>query len=251
MENILKQIVARKRERIPCSIPEQGPYIPRRGYFSSMIAQDGVSFICEYKKASPSKGDIRQDLSPEDAVRMYEQGGARALSVVTEEDFFKGELGFIQRVRETVDLPVLRKDFIFEEIQITETACAGADCILLIASVLEDHLDSFVKISHESDLDVLVEVHSKDELDNALNTEADMIGVNNRDLTTFEVSLEITKDLSRYMDRDRIFVSESGISAREDVEYLESCGAAAVLIGETLMKSTDIPRTLNELRGTA
>lgn len=249
MQRILKTIVEQKRKRIPAQLPEQGPYTPRRGHFSDMMKEKGISFICEYKKASPSKGNIRGDLTPEETALMYQKGGARAISVLTEEDFFKGSLDFIGRIRAVTGLPVLRKDFICEEVQVRETACAGADCILLIASVLGEKLGTFVEKSHESGLDVLAEVHSRVELRDVLETEADMIGINNRDLNTFTVSLETTAQISRCMDGQRILISESGIRTREDVEYLESCGADGVLVGETLMRSSDIVSALAGLRG--
>lgn len=248
MEDILKRIVEKKRMRIPEKV-DPGAYAPRTGLFPEMMKKEGMSFVCEYKKASPSAGDIRTDLGPEDVAAQYTQAGARALSVLTEEDFFKGKLEYIARVRDTVGLPILRKDFILEEIQIEETRTSGADCILLITSILGKRLGQFVERALSAGLDVLVEVHNRQELETALDTGAGMIGINNRDLNTFEVSLETTRELAGLIKGDRIIISESGIKTREDIIFLESIRVDGVLIGESLMRSADIAGKLTELRG--
>jgi indole-3-glycerol phosphate synthase len=222
---------------------------PVRGFKAAISTPGKVNLIAEIKKASPSRGVIRDDFDPEAIARTYEDNGAVAISVLTDRKFFQGDLSFLARVRSvTSSVPVLRKDFIIDEYQIYQSRLAGADAILLIAAALDlPTLSRFLSIAHDMDLDCLVEVHSDDELDVVLNTDAAIIGINNRDLRTFKTDIRTTAHLMRIMPKDRVIVSESGIFSREDVEFLRKCGAHAMLVGESLMKSDDIGRKMRQL----
>jgi indole-3-glycerol phosphate synthase len=211
---------------------------------------DRVNIIAEIKRRSPSKGVICEDF---DAVRIassYEAGGAGAISVVCEEDFFGGSLSSLADVREIVELPVLRKDFIIDEYQIYESATAGANAVLLITAILADPLlEQLLSLARELNLGALVEVHSRDEMTRAVRAGATIIGVNNRDLTTFEVDLTASMELAGLAPRESILVSESGITRGSDIRRLKEAGFAAFLIGEHLMRADDPGRALHELIG--
>lgn len=203
--------------------------------------RSSINIIAEFKKASPSKGVINTGVDPADVARQYERGGAAAMSVLTEEDHFKGSLDDLRAVRAAVDLPILRKDFIFDEFQIYEAAEAGADSILLIAAMLGDHEIKRLRVIAEEELglDALVEVHTLDELERIKCTGATLIGVNNRDLKSFSVTLDVSRELIKHAPEDAIMITESGIQTRVDIEELRGIGYAGFLIGETLMRSSD------------
>ncbi|MEJ2685022.1 MAG: indole-3-glycerol phosphate synthase TrpC [Candidatus Sulfobium sp.] len=209
-----------------------------------------VRFITEIKKASPSKGLIRDPFDPLAIAAVYEKGNADAISVITEEDFFQGRIEFLTDVKKSVTMPVLRKDFIFDQYQIYEARAAGADAILLIAAILEGaQAEEYLQMSAELGMAVLFEVHDDAELDKALALGAPIIGINNRDLKTLRIDLNTSLRLRRRIPRGRIVVSESGISSREDVLSIESAGIDAVLVGTCLMESHDIGAKLDELTG--
>lgn len=220
--------------------------------FGRAIKSDmNISIIAEIKKASPSLGVIREDFQPAEIARLYQKGGAAAISVLTDEKYFQGKLSYIKDVKQSVDLPVLRKDFIIDPYQIYEAQSAGADAILLIAALLsEDTIQRFLNLARELEMDCLVEVHTGAELQKVLQTSADIIGINNRNLATFIVNLETTFQLRPMIPEGKIIVSESGIKSRTEILRLFNKGINAVLIGETFMKSGDIPAALHELLGT-
>ena len=198
-----------------------------------------INIIAEIKRASPSKGVINDKIDVAEVARSYENGGACAISVLTEEDKFKGSLDDLRTVRNSVNLPILRKDFIFEEFQIYEAAEAGADVILLIAAMLEDKdLERLLHLAEqELGLDALVEVHTLEELERVKKTKAKIIGINNRDLHTFKVSLDVSRELVKNAPDDALLVTESGISTAEEILELKSLGFSGFLIGETFMRS--------------
>ena len=207
-----------------------------------------VNLIAEIKKTSPSKGILRADFNPVKIAITYQANGASAISVLTDERFFEGKLEYIRKVKDSVSLPVLRKDFIIDEYQIYETAASGADAMLLIADLLsKSELCGFYDLATSLGLDVLIEVHKEEDIEKALATEGSIIGINNRDLHTFRVDLSITEKLIRLVPPNRIKVSESGIRSYEDVMFLTSLGVNAVLIGEAFMESSDIASKMREL----
>ncbi len=209
-----------------------------------------IKFIAEVKKASPSAGIIREDFNYLNIAKEYEAGGASAISVLTDKEFFKGELKYLSEIKKTVNLPILRKDFIIDPYQIYEAKAAGADLVLLIARILtREQIDTFLALAHKLGMECLVEVHDNDELNTVLETEASIIGINNRNLDTFETNIETTLQLCHLIPEEKIIVSESGIKTRADVLYLEKAGIDAILIGETLMRSQDITQKIKELFG--
>lgn len=210
----------------------------------------GLAVIAEVKKASPSAGIIAPDFDPVAIAESYAEAGADALSVLTDEKYFQGHLSYLASIRKRVGLPILRKDFIIAEVQIYESVVAGADAILLIVGALEqDKLVELLEIAATCQLDVLVEVHDLEEMERALQTEATLIGVNNRNLRTFEVDLTSTERLSEEVGPDQILVSESGIYTGEDTRRIRSWGADAILVGEALMRATDKSAKMAELKG--
>jgi len=220
----------------------------RKGIFRQAIAGPGMSLIAEVKRASPSKGDIRPDLTVADVVKSYEAGGASAISVLTEERHFKGSLADLAEARRATALPILRKDFIIDEYQILEAAAAGADAILLIVAALApERLTELMEAAQTAGLDALVEVHTRPELEITLAVGAPLIGINNRDLASFEVSLKNSLDMIEFLPDDLLVVSESGIGSREDVIRLGEAGVDAVLVGEILMRSPDPQDKIREL----
>jgi len=207
-----------------------------------------VNLIAEIKKASPSKGIIRGDFNPIKIAMTYQAHGASAISVLTDERFFEGKLEHVKMVKEAVSLPVLRKDFIIDEYQIYESVACGADAILLIADLLSDsEMTGFYQLAASLGLDVLLEVHNEEDLEKAIATGGDIIGVNNRDLQTFKADLAVTQKLMRLIPAHKIKVSESGIKSYEDVMFLKSLGINAILIGEAFMESPDIAAKMHEI----
>ena len=223
---------------------------PVRGFREALGFPGRIRFIAEFKQASPSKGVIRQDLTPESVFSAYTENGAAALSILTEPQFFQGDIGFLSQARTVSGLPLLRKDFILDEYQLFEARAYGADAVLLIVAALgEQRLCRLLRQAQQLSLDCLVEAHTKTELDVAIASGAQIIGINNRSLATFETKLETTFSLAKYMPKDRVFVSESGINSKADVDMLAEHGVNAVLIGEALMRSASPGEKLRELAG--
>jgi len=254
---MLSKIIEEKRRVVEESkrIKPQGELVREiknvcvRSSFKKNIARaHHVNLIAEIKKASPSKGILRADFNPVKIAVTYQSGGASAISILTDERFFEGKLEYIRRVKDSVSIPVLRKDFIIDEYQIYETVAAGADAVLLIADLLsKSELCGFYDLAASLGLDVLVETHKEEDIEKALATEGSIIGINNRDLHTFRVDLSITQKLTRLIPPNRIRVSESGIRSYEDVMFLKSLGINAVLIGEAFMESADIASKMREM----
>jgi indole-3-glycerol phosphate synthase len=226
---------------------------PTRGFAQALKdsrATGRTTIIAEVKKGSPSKGVIRPGFDPLAIAETYAAGGAACLSVLTDERFFLGHLRYLRLIREQVRLPLLRKDFVCDPYQIVEARCAGADAILLIAAMLElEQLRDFAALARELSLDVLLEVHDEAELATALQTDCELIGINNRDLRTFATELATTERLLPRIPPERFVVAESGIHSRADIERLQAAGAGAFLVGESLMRETDIEAKLRELLG--
>jgi len=209
-----------------------------RGFGSALKQGEGkVSLIAEVKKASPSAGVIVETFDPVAIAKNYARAGVEAISILTDEKFFQGHLDYLKLIREQVPQPLLRKDFILDPLQIVEAASAGADAILLIVAALDQHqLINLLETAATYQLDALVEVHTLAELDRALETPAQIIGINNRNLATFEVDLGVTEKLSEQVPEEIVLVSESGIRTAEDLARIKACGVDAVLIGEALMR---------------
>jgi len=223
---------------------------PSRGFGRALAGGEGIRLIAEVKKASPSKGIIREDFDPVKIAGTYEESGASCISVLTEKNYFQGSLEYLGSIRNHVDLPLLRKDFIIDEYQIHEARAFGADAILLIAACLDRRqMEDYLALAAGIGLDVLVESHTYQELDRSLLAGAALVGVNNRDLSTFVVSLQTTLDLLKDIPDDRIVVSESGIKTRADVVTLRNAGVDAILVGESLMREKDIGKKVKELLG--
>jgi len=216
--------------------------------FASALSGDAINVIGEVKKASPSKGILRSDFDPAALGLAYKDGGAVAISVLTEQNHFMGSLSALEQVREAVTVPILRKDFIVDSYQVMESRAAGADSFLLIASLLDKaRLRLLIDQGRQWGMEPLVEVHSLPELFKALESGARIIGINNRDLGTFRVDLNVTLQLIKHIPRDRIVVSESGISARDEVLRLKAVGVAGFLIGESIVTSLDPAARVREL----
>jgi indole-3-glycerol phosphate synthase len=226
---------------------------PTRGF--EAVLRNGISsgktaIIAEVKKGSPSKGVIRADFNPSSIATIYQANGATCISVLTDEHFFLGHLGYLTAIRGVVSLPLLRKDFICDQYQIFEARAAGADAILLIAAMLDtQRLKDFLAVAGELSLDVLLEVHDEAEMESALQTGCTLIGVNNRNLRTFMTDLGTTARLAGMLPGTRLLVAESGIHNRQDIERLTADGAQAFLIGEALMREEDIGARLREMIG--
>ncbi|MBV9038780.1 MAG: indole-3-glycerol phosphate synthase TrpC [Acidobacteriaceae bacterium] len=253
---ILAEIVEVKQQEIAelhtrAAVLEQQAYerkIPPRS-FAEALKGASPAIIAEIKKASPSKGLLQAEFHPALIAHNYEEGGAACLSVLTDKQFFQGSLHDLEAARAAVGVPVLRKDFTIDRVQIWEAAAHGADAVLLIAAILEaEEMRSLRELASSLGLSALVEVHNVEELAKAVDSGAEIIGVNNRDLKTFEVSLDMSLRLSYLMPSDIIRVSESGISTPEDIELLAGAGFQAFLVGESLMRSPDPAAALKALR---
>ena len=256
MQTFLEEILELKQKRVaqaksairnPQSAIQRSPHLLRQ----ALQNQDKINIIAEIKRASPSKGIINDKIDVAEVARNYELGGACAISVLTEEDKFKGSLADLETARNVVDIPILRKDFFFDEFQIYEAKDAGADVILLIVAMLDD--DNLVQLhrlaENELGLDALVEVHTLEELERAKAINAKIIGVNNRDLHSFKVSLDVSRELIKHAPKDALMIAESGLQTREDLLELKKLGFSGFLIGETLMKSGNAVQELRNLQG--
>ena len=262
MSDILSTILARKvvelqerSARVPLRelSARCADLSPPRGFANALharIAQGRAAVIAEVKKASPSKGVIRPDFRPADIARSYERGGAACLSVLTDVDFFQGSDAFLLEARAACSLPVLRKDFVIDDYQVYEARALGADCILLIVSALGDAaLAELSGLAMDLGMDVLVEVHDIDELERALQVPVPLIGINNRNLRTFEVSLDTTLSMRQAVPGDRLLVTESGIVTAADVKHMRDNDVHAFLVGETFMRAEDPGAELAKLFG--
>jgi indole-3-glycerol phosphate synthase len=246
--NILEKIISTNREALKeYSLPERTRPV-RNKCFANALSKDGFNVIAELKKASPSKGLIREEFLPLELAKELENSGAAALSVLTEQFYFKGSLEYLKTVSAEINIPILRKDFIFDEFQIEEAAAFGADAILLIAAALpEDTFKRLLKCAFENDLEVLTEVHTMAELEFVLSTDAEVIGINSRNLKTFKTDLELTKKMLSSIPDDKVKVAESGIFNHSDLVELKGQGADAFLIGEALMRAESPGQRLKEL----
>ena len=262
MSDILDKIVAVKHQEVLAAKTRKPLAIVRADAESRVLTRDFVGALCakiaagkpaviaEVKKASPSKGVIRADFIPADIAQSYAEYGAACLSVLTDVQFFQGEVDFLKQARASCQLPVLRKDFMVDSYQIYESRAMGADCILLIAACLDDaQMKDFEAIARSLDMAVLVEAHDAAELDRALLLKTPLLGVNNRNLKTFEVSLDTTLMLKSRVPADRLLVTESGIHTRDDVLRLGAAGVSAFLVGEAFMRVPEPGEALAELFG--
>ncbi len=244
--------IAERKNNMPLEVLKARSYsFPlRRGFKEAISAQGNINLIAEVKKASPSAGVIREDFDPVAIAIEYENAGAKAISVLTDEKFFQGSMSILKTVRENVHIPVLCKDFIIDEYQIYEASVAGADAILLIASCLSiEQINRFMDIAQTLQMDCLVETHSMDDVEKVLKTNAPIIGINNRNLRTFIVEPKTTLMLKVLLPHDKIVVSESGISSPEIISIYRDKGINAVLIGEALIRSKNITAKIQELIG--
>jgi len=243
--------LAERKRILPASELEQRLGPARRGRpFSEGLIDEGISLIAEMKRSSPSKGPIRPGASVSEVVRAYQEAGARAVSVLTESEFFGGSLDDLVEARAACDLPLLRKDFVVDEYQVLVARAAGADAVLLIVAALKKkRLRKLMAAASDLGMDALIEVHDEDEVETAIEAGAELIGINNRDLHSLEVDLDTTFRLLADVPAGTVVVAESGITEREDVERLEEAGVDAILVGEVLMRSDDPVRAVRTLLG--
>jgi indole-3-glycerol phosphate synthase len=255
---MLDKIIAQKREEV-----EQRKQVATMAYLQERIARqkptvdlalalkgDHLRLIAEVKQASPSRGVLSPNLNPIELARTYAEGGAAAISVLTEANYFMGSIEHLAAIKEVVELPLLRKDFIFDPYQVYESRAYGADALLLISAILsQGQLKEFVSLSHSLDLRCLVEVHNAGEVERAVLSAAEIIGINNRDLNTFVVDINTTRRLRPLVPKERIVVSESGIKSRRDMEKLGKWKVDAVLVGEALVTAGDVRAKMKELIG--
>ncbi len=261
MADILEKIVATKHQEIAAaklvrSIDDLkamiGQVAPPRAFIQALEGAPPIRLIAEVKKASPSAGLIRQDFDPVAIAKAYQEGGASCLSVLTDQSYFQGDLAFLQMIHDQVDLPLLRKDFIVDDYQVYEARAFGADAILLIAECLDgQQLKTLHDLATELGMGVLIELHDPGNLKKVLDTGTRLVGVNNRDLHTFEVDTERTVQIRAQVPNDRLLVGESGVHDRALVQRWEQAGVDAMLVGETLMRKSDIAVGVKELLGTS
>ena len=262
MSDILKKIVAVKREEVALALERKPLALMRADAESRILTRDfeqalrvkvaagRCAVIAEIKQASPSRGVLREDFVPADIAQAYAENGAACLSVLTDAQFFRGSADHLKQARASCHLPVLRKDFMVDIYQIYESRAMGADCVLLIAACLDDaQMADFEAAARSLDMAVLVEVHDRAELDRALKLKTSLVGVNNRNLRTFEVSLDTTLTLMADFPADKLLVTESGIATREDVSRLRAAGIHAFLVGEAFMRAPEPGEALAALFG--
>jgi indole-3-glycerol phosphate synthase len=258
--DILKEIVQKKKEKILLAkeqLPEEDlksrvqNLPPTRAFIEAIHKPRTISLIAEIKKASPSRGIIRQDFNPQEIAKVYQDAGAGAISVLTEEDYFAGNIAYINEVKNVTSVPILRKDFILEPYQVYESRVFGADAILLIADLLtQSALSELMSLASSLGLVSLVEVHTEKELKKVLKLKAvNLIGINNRDLHTLQVDFKTTEKLFPLIPKDKVVVVESGIKNYQDVLFLKILGVSAVLIGEAFMEAVDIRKKIEEVMG--
>lgn len=259
LPSILQRIIERKKLRLK-QVKTHKPLSelktmikdlpPPKNFSAAVSVKDRINIIAEIKRASPSRGVIRNNFDITEILRAYEQGGVAACSILTEQDFFRGCLEDLRSLRRLTDKPILRKDFIFDPYQIFEAREAGADAVLLIAAALDrDDLKSLIALSTSLGIYALVEVNTLAELFKSLDAGADIIGINNRNLNTFEVDLDISVRLNSFVPVDKIVISESGIKGPDDIRYLLKAGINTFLIGEYFMKRDNIAAAVTELKG--
>ena len=260
MSDILKKIVDVKRQEVAVALTRKSLEAMRADAESRVLTRDFVgalrnkiaagqaAVIAEVKKASPSKGVLREDFIPADIAQSYAEHGAACLSVLTDKDFFQGSVDYLKQARASCDLPVLRKDFMVDAYQVYEARAMGADCILLIAACLDDaQMAELEAIARSLDMAVLVEVHDAEELQRALKLKTPLVGINNRNLRTFEVSLDTTLGMLKDVPADRLLITESGILNRADVQKMRDANVHAFLVGEAFMRAPDPGAALAEL----
>jgi indole-3-glycerol phosphate synthase len=253
MPTILEKIIERKKEEISVlkrnRIKKSSKGGAHRSFIDALKNATSLGIISEIKKASPSKGIICQNFDPVKIATSYENGGAHAISVLTDELFFQGSIDYLQSVRETVSLPVLRKDFIIDLLQVEETAQIGADAMLLIVAALDNsQMCDLYQAALELHIDPLIEIHSTKELDRAMRLEPALLGINNRNLSTFVTDINLTIDLIKYIPSTVTVISESGIEKGDQAQMLKSAGVKALLVGESLMKLENPEPLIRELR---
>ena len=243
---ILNKIVEHKKKEVK-------KLKQKRRSLKEKLTADKISLLAEIKKASPSKGLIQPDFNPPAQLKAYEQAGAAGISILTDQKFFQGNNQILEEIRELTELPILRKEFIIDSLQIYESFFIGADVVLLIAAILDDQqLENFLSLCKELKLEAVVEVHSLEELKRVLKTEAEIIGINNRDLNDFSVDLKTTSKLSAELEKlgqrdNHYLIAESGIKSKKDIDFLKEIGVDGVLIGETLMKAESPAAKTEEL----
>jgi indole-3-glycerol phosphate synthase len=246
-----KEVAARKETTPLSSLAAMTRELPPTRDFRKAISRSSCSIIAEVKRTSPSRGRIREQFDPVQIASIYQENGAQAVSVLTDEQFFEGKGEYLSGIKGVIDIPLLRKDFIIDAYQIYETRILKGDALLLIAGILEQgQLQEYIQLAEELGLAPLVEVHTKKELDEVLAGGAAIIGINNRDLHTFSTNLKTTLELAPCVPEDKIVVAESGITARADIELLMEAGVHCFLVGEILMRAEDIGEKLRELLGT-
>lgn len=254
LEQIAKDTIERvkkEKEELSLSVVKEKALSMKKGDFAfeKAIKSNDISFICEVKKASPSKGIIAQDFPYVKIAKEYEKAGATCISVLTEPKYFMGSKAYLKEISENVSIPLLRKDFVVDEYMIYDAKLHGASCVLLICSLLDEAtLKNYIEICDTLGISALVEAHDKEEIKKAMNAKARMIGVNNRDLKTFTVDINNSKRLRKLVPKDILFVAESGIKTNADILELREADVNAVLIGETFMRAEDKKAMLDELR---
>jgi len=255
MNSILQEIAQHKLTEVsiakkikPLNALKEQPLLDRRDFIVALKASTKPAIIAEIKKASPSKGLIREDFDVAEIATAYSENGARCLSVLTDINFFQGHPDYLALAKRHCELPVLRKDFIVDPYQIHESLALGADCILLIVALLDDaQLLDYSQIGQELGMAILVESHTKEELDRALRLPTPLIGINNRSLHTFKTDIQLSIELKQYIPNDKIIITESGINTPADIKLMQSHGINTFLIGESLMRAKHIGQALKEL----
>lgn len=257
--DVLKEVIQKKKEKILLSkqqFPEKdlkarvADLAPARPFIQAITKRGQISLIAEIKKASPSCGTIRENFNLAEIVNAYKEAGVQAISVLSEEDYFQGNISYINEAKALIDVPILRKDFILEPYQVYESRFYGADAVLLIADLLtREQLSEMMQLAQSLGMDYLVEAHTEKELRKILNLKAQNIGINNRDLHTLDVDFKTTEKLYPLIPKDKAVVVESGIKNRQDVLFLKILGVNAVLVGETFMQAADIKKKVEEIMG--